>query len=311
MKRVLVLGAGTGGTIVANMLTRELDLREWEVAVVDSAEEHHYQPGNLFIPFRLYGYEGREDVARPIRKPLSSKVRFVKGAVRAIDTEARRVECDGERLDYDFLVTALGCRLAPEEVEGLGPALGEGAIHTFYDLDHALAMQEPLARMESGRLVVDIADTPIKCPPAPIEFAFLADSFFRKKGVRDRIQITLVTPYAGAFTKPNTNRVLSQVAQEKGIEVVPNFLLASVDPEGRTIRSYGGEEVPFDLLCIVPPNLGPDVIEESGLGDGAGYCLTDPRTLRHRKAERVYVIGDVANIPTSKAGSVAHFEAET
>jgi sulfide:quinone oxidoreductase len=168
-----------------------------------------------------------------------------------------------------------------------------------------------MAGMESGRLVVDIADSPIKCPVAPIEFCFLADYYFSRRGNRERIDITLVTPYEGAFTKPNANRVLSRIAADKGLKVVGNFSLENVDAEARCINSFEGDRVDYDLLCIVPPNLGPKVVDDSGLGDGTGYVLTDPRTLKSRKADRIYVMGDNAALATSKAGSAAHFEAET
>ena len=172
-------------------------------------------------------------------------------------------------------------------------------------------MREAVAGMREGHLVVDICEMPIKCPVAPLEFAFLADYYFREKGIRDRIEISLVTPYTGAFTKPNANRILSKVADAKGIRVVPNFATSAVDAEKRQIRTYDGRTVDYDLLCAIPPNLGPAVIDGSDLGDGAGYALTDPRTLKSRKAERIYLLGDNTNVATSKAGSVAHFEAET
>ena len=184
-------------------------------------------------------------------------------------------------------------------------------MHTFYTLEGALAMREAIAGMSEGRLVIDICEMPIKCPVAPLEFAFLADYHFREKGVRDRIEISLVTPYTGAFTKPNANRILSKVADEKGIRVVPNFATSAVDADKRLIRTFDGRTVDYDLLCAIPPNLGPAVIDGSDLGDGAGYALTDPRTLKSRKAERIYLLGDNTNVATSKAGSVAHFEAET
>ena len=188
--------------------------------------------------------------------------------------------------------------------------MGRG-VHTFYTLDGALAMREAIANMKEGRLVIDICEMPIKCPVAPLEFAFLADYYFTQKGIRDRIEISLVTPYTGAFTKPNANRILSKVAQDKGIQVVPNFATSAVDMAARAIRTFDGRTVEFDLLCAIPPNLGPAVLDESGLGDGAGYGLTDPRTLKSRKAEHIYLLGDNTNVSTSKAGSVAHFEAET
>jgi sulfide:quinone oxidoreductase len=201
--------------------------------------------------------------------------------------------------------------VAPEEVEGLAEPMGKDGVHTFYTLEGAVAMRSALERMTKGRLVIDVCDMPIKCPVAPIEFAFLADYYFTQKGVRDAIDITLVTPYSGAFTKPNANRVLTGMAKEKGVSVVADFAAESVDAAARTLRSLDGRTLEYDLLCAIPPNVGPQVIDDAGLGDGMGYALTDPRTLKSRKADFVYFLGDNTNVSTSKAGSVAHFEAET
>jgi sulfide:quinone oxidoreductase len=311
MKNIVILGAGTGGALIANLLSRELDVKEWAITIIDKADEHHYQPGYLFIPFRLYGYEDRDDIAKPITKPLPKNATFVKATVRLIDHENKKVETDKDTFDYDYLVCALGCRIAAEEIEGLAESIGHGAVHTFYTLDGAFAMQKALDVMQSGRLVINIADMPIKCPVAPIEFAFLADYYFHLKGIRNKVDISLVTPFSGAFTKPNANHVLTKIAEEKQIHVVPNFALERVDVAKKTIHSYEGTNVEYDLLCVIPPNLGPKVLDDSGLGDGTGYALTDPRTLKSRKAAYIYVLGDNSNVSTSKAGSVAHFEAET
>jgi len=310
-KNILILGAGTAGALVANTLVRKLDLTQWDVTVVDRASEHVYQPGLLFLPFRLYGYERREDVARPIESPLPASARFVNAEVEAIDTTSRRVQTSAGAIHYEWLIVALGCEGRADEVEGLIDAGKAGNAHTFYTLDGALAMQYALERMESGHLVLDIADHPVKCPVAPIEFVFLADYFFRLRKRRDRIRITLVTPLTGCFTKPVATEVLSGLLVEKNIEVVPNFVLASVDGTKRRITSFDGRSVDYDLLVAIAPNLGPEVLTDAKLADESGYALTDPRTLKARKAEHVYVIGDNTNVATSKAGSVAHFEAET
>lgn len=310
MKNIVILGAGTGGVLTANLLSHRLDLRTWSITVIDRADLHVYQPGLLFVPFGMYGYEAQDDVVRPIAAPLPPNVNLVRADIRLIDHAKREVATDQGAYPYDFLVSALGCRTAPEEVEGMAEEMGTG-VHTFYTLDGAFAMRRPLDEMREGRLVIDICEMPIKCPVAPLEFAFLADYFFRRKGIRDRIEISLVTPYTGAFTKPNANRILSRVADEKGIKVVPNFAISAVDARRKVIRAFDGRAVDYDLLCAIPPNLGPAVIDDSGLGDGAGYAITDPRTLKSRKAERIYLLGDNTNVATSKAGSVAHFEAET
>lgn len=310
MKRIVILGAGTGGALCANLLAHRLDMRQWSITVIDREQQHIYQPGLLFLPFGLYGYHGTADVVRPIASPLPGQARLVTAEIEHIDPVRREVRTSQGSFAYDFMISSLGCRAAPEEVEGMAEAMGR-EVHTFYTLDGALAMQQPLQRMTQGRLVIDICEMPIKCPVAPLEFAFLADYYFAQKGIRDRIRITLVTPYTGAFTKPNANRVLSKLADERGIEVVPNFATSEVDTAARVIRTFDGRSVDYDLLCAIAPNLGPAVLDDSGLGDGAGYGLTDPRTLKSRKAEHIYLLGDNTNVSTSKAGSVAHFEAET
>lgn len=311
MKKILILGAGTAGALIANMLSSKLARDEWAITVVDRATEHVYQPGMLFLPFRLYGYERREDITRPIRDPLPRNARFIQAEVVSIDTAARRVQTSDETLEYDWLVLALGCRLGTGEVDGLPAAMDSGGAHTFYSVDGALRMQQALADLDHGRLVLNIADMPIKCPVAPIEFVFLADYYYQRLGRRDRISITLVTPLSGAFTKPVASEILTDVARRKGIDIVTDFTVERLDAQTNTLHSFEGKSVGYDLLCMIPPNLGPSVLTDAGLADESGYALTDPRTLKSRKDEHVYVIGDNSNVATSKAGSVAHFEAET
>ncbi|MDH3371155.1 MAG: FAD-dependent oxidoreductase, partial [Gammaproteobacteria bacterium] len=182
MKKILILGAGTAGALIANMLSSKLARDEWAITVVDRATEHVYQPGMLFLPFRLYGYERREHITRPIRDPLPRNARFIQAEVESIDTAARRVQTSGETLEYDWLVLALGCRLGTGEIDGLSTAMDSGGAHTFYSVDGALRMQQALADLDRGRLVLNIADMPIKCPVAPIEFVFLADYYYQRLG---------------------------------------------------------------------------------------------------------------------------------
>jgi sulfide:quinone oxidoreductase len=311
MKQIVILGAGTGGALVANLLTQKLNLKEWVITIVDRSDQHVYQPGLLFLPFGLYGHTDHKDLVKPIGDPLPRNVNFLAADILRIDPEKKTVETSLTTLRYDWLIGAMGCRVAPEEIEGLAEPMGKDGVHTFYTLEGAVAMRSALERMTSGRLVIDVCDMPIKCPVAPIEFAFLADYYFTQKGVRDAIDITLVTPYSGAFTKPNANRVLTEMAKEKGVNVVADFAAESVDAAAKTVRSFDGRTLEYDLLCAIPPNVGPQVIDDSELGDGTGYALTDPRTLKSRKADFVYFLGDNTNVSTSKAGSVAHFEAET
>ncbi len=311
MKQVVILGAGTGGALIANLLSHKLDLRKWIITVVDRSELHVYQPGLLFLPFGLYGYDKPEGLVRPIGDPLPRNINFLAADILRIDAEKKTVETSVTTLHYDFLVSALGCRVAPEEVEGMAEPMGRDSVHTFYTHEGAIAMRGALESMKQGRLVIDVCDMPIKCPVAPIEFAFLADYYFTQKGVREAIDITLVTPYSGAFTKPNANRVLTDMAREKGVNVVADFAAESINAGAKTLKSFDGRTLDYDLLCAIAPHLGPQVIDDSGLGDGTGFALTDPRTLKSRNADFIYFLGDNTNVSTSKAGSVAHFEAET
>lgn len=310
MKKLLILGAGTGGTILANTLSRRLDMKEWSITLIDKDNLHHYQPGYIFLPFKLYGYERMDHVVLPITKPLPNTVRFVKAEARLIDHENKKVETSEGDYDYDWLILAMGCRVAPDEVDGMPDAFHTRNASTFYTLDGAMKLQELIGNMKEGRLVLNIADMPIKCPVAPIEFVFLADYYFQQKGIRDKVEIDYVTPLAGAFTKPQATKVLSEIAKQKSITIVPNFAISDVDAEGKVIRSFDGRSVEYDVLAAIPPNLGPEVIEDSGLGNGVGYAVTDEKTLKVKKAENIYALGDNTNVPTSKAGSVTHFEAE-
>lgn len=311
MKKIVILGAGTGGSLTANMLARKLDPKKWSITVIDKTAEHVYQPGLLFLPFKLYDYEDKKDVVKPITEPLPKNIDFVKSEIKLIDHQRKRVETSDGVFQYDWLVSSMGCHIAPEEIDGMKNAFEENDIHTFYTLKGAIEFQKALENMKEGKLVLNIAEMPIKCPVAPIEFVFLADYYFSLKGIRNQVEICLVTPLDGAFTKPIASKILSSIAEKKNIKIVPNFSIESVNADKKTIHSYDHVSLDYDLLCAIPPNLGPDVIENSGLGDGTGYALTDPRTLKSRKADSLYVIGDNSNVSTSKAGSVVHFEAET
>lgn len=309
MKNILILGAGTGGTLISNLLTRRLDQNEWKVTIIDKSDTHLYQPGFLFLPFKLYGYNDKSDVSKPIRKPLPEKANFVQADVNHIDYKGKKVETSQGSFEYDFLVLAMGCHIEPKEVSGLAENMGRNAFN-FYTLDGAMDLQKKLSEMKEGRLVLNLVEMPIKCPVAPIEFVFLADYFLQKKNIRDRFEITFVTSLSGAFTKPKANEVLSKFIEEKGIKTVPNFNIESVDGDSGKIKSFQGDSVDYDLLVSIPPNLGPAVIESSGLGEGSGYAVTDPHSLKVKIGDSIYAIGDNTNVHTSKAGSVAHFEAE-
>lgn len=310
MKDFLILGGGTAGTMMANKLRKKLDSTEWSITVIDKDPEHYYQPGFLFIPFGMYA---PADVVRPKVDLLPKGVTFRLAEVEKVDPGAKRVRLTGgDELSYDVLLIATGTTPRPEETPGLKEELWYKDIFDFYTFEGACALADKLKDWQGGRLVINLAESIFKCPVAPLEFAFLADSFFAERGMRDKVDIVYVTPLSGAFTKPIATRFLGQLMEEKGIEVIPDFYLEHVDNDRKVLVSYDEREVPFDLLVSVPVNMGADMVDASGMGDAddLNFIPTDKHTLAAKEHADIFVIGDATNVPTSKAGSVAHFEAE-
>lgn len=308
MKKIVILGAGTGGTIMANKLRKALDTSEWEITIVDKDKTHYYQPGFLFIPFGIYG---KHDVIKPKADFIPSGVKMLFKGIDKIEPGENKVILEGGQiLNYDYLIVATGTKIEPEETPGMKDELWRKDVFDFYTLSGALALRERLRDWEGGNLVVNIAEMPFKCPVAPLEFTFLADAYFSEIGIRDKVNITYATPLPGAFTKPKASQMLGELLKEKNINVVPDFYLESVDNENKKIISYDEQEVPFDILTVVPVNTGSDLVERSGMGDDLGFIPTDKHTLQSKHYENIFVLGDASDIPTSKAGSVVHFASE-
>ena len=308
-KRIVVLGGGTGGTMVANRLRRRFDADEAEIHVVDRDDAHVYQPGLLFVPF---GLAHADEIVRPRRRQFRDGIAFHENEVIEVWAERNEVLLDDRTiLPYDVLVVASGAQLQPEETAGLaGPGWNE-RVFTFYTRDSAVALQAALERFDRGRLVVNLVDMPIKCPVAPLEFAFLADWYLRERGIRNRVDLVYATPLDGAFTKPVASRELAGLLVEKEIELVTEFNAGEVDGVGGKLVSYDGRELDFDLLVTVPLHGGAAYVERSpGLGDALGFVPTDKHTLQTPSSPNVFALGDATDLPTSKAGSVTHFEAE-
>ena len=294
--------------MMLNKLYKELDRVEWEITIVDQYKTHYYQPGFLFIPFGIYK---KEDVIKPKHNFFPPGTRVIFSAIdRVIGEENKVVLEDGKVLRYDYLIIATGTETRPSETPGLKDKLWYKDIFDFYTIEGALALHKRFKDWEGGNLVMCIPELPYKCPVAPIEFVCLAEAYFAERGMRDKVNISYVTLMSGAFTKPVASKMLGDLLKEKNIEVVPDFYLSHVDNDNKKIISYDDREIPFDILTIVPVNMGSDMIERSGLGNDMNYVKTDKYTLQSEDFENIFVIGDAANIPTSKAGSVAHFAAE-
>ena len=308
MKKLLILGAGTGGTIMANKMRKELSREEWMITVVDQEKTHYYQPGFLFIPF---GYYKKADVIKPKQNFLPAGVNSIYKHIQKISPESNKVTlANGEVLSYDILIIATGTRIIPDETPGLKGELWQKNIFDFYTIEGAEALARFFRTWEGGKLVVNIADNPIKCPVAPLEFSFFADAFFTERGMREKVDITYVTPLSGAFTKPRSSRLLGSLLESKNINMVTDYFLSEVDNEKRVIKDFSGIEIPFDCLVTIPLHSGDQVIQDTGLGDEFGFVRADKHTLQSTVKENVFVLGDAGNFPTSKAGSVVHFQAD-
>jgi sulfide:quinone oxidoreductase len=309
MKNIVILGAGTAGTMMAHKLSHRLDSNAWKITIVDRDPVHYYQPGLLFIPFGIYQ---PDDVRRPKAHFIPHTVEYIQSGIEAIEADKKRVRLqhEGISLSYDILIIATGSHIFPQEVEGL---MGEGWKKTafdFYTLQGAVELSRALKDFQGGRLVLNVVEMPIKCPVAPLEFLFLADWYFHTRGIRNKVEIVYATPLDGAFTKPRASQHLAGMCTKKNIKLTTSWHTASVDGTKKMLTSHTNKELPYDLLVSIPPTMGDPCIERSGLGDEINFVPTDKHTLRSKAHADIFVIGDATNVPTSKAGSVAHFEGE-
>ncbi len=307
-KNLVVLGAGTAGTMIVNKLRRRLRADEWSITVVDKDDVHDYQPGYLFIPF---GLNAPDQIRKTTRRFVHDGVQLVMAEIERVDTTAHEVRlASGRVLPYDQLVIATGTTPRPDQTEGtLGPQWHK-EVGEFYTYDGAVALRDQLDRFTGGRLVVHITELPIKCPVAPLEFTFLADDWLRQRGLREQTELVFVTPLDGAFTKPVASRTLGGLLEEKGITVEPDFMVERIDQDRKVLVSFDEREVAYDQLVTVPLNMGADFVAASGLGDELNYVPVDKHTFLADGLDDVFALGDASNIPTSKAGSVAHFSVD-
>jgi sulfide:quinone oxidoreductase len=307
MRRLVVLGAGTAGTMVVNKLRHRLSGEDWQISVVEASQRHFYQPGYLFIPFGRYP---PGQVVRPVRRYIPDGVHLVQGEVDRVDPDAGEVRLtDGHRMPYDYLVIATGVEPRPDQTPGmLDPALWRRSVFDFYTYDGAVALADALPAFDGGRLVVHIVDMPIKCPVAPLEFTFLVDAWLRQRGLRHRVDLVYATPLPGAFTKPIASARLGSMLADRDIVVEPDFVVERLD--GTNLVSYDERKIAFDLLVTVPLNMGAEYVARSGLGNELNLVPVDRSTLLSKAYPNIFALGDANDIPASKAGSVAHFAVE-
>jgi sulfide:quinone oxidoreductase len=308
MRHLVILGGGTGGTMMANKLAPVLDEHEWQITIVDSTDKHYYQPGFLFVPFGMYRLR---EIVKPRSQFLPVGVKVVMAGIDHIETDKNAVVLsDHSLLKYDYLIIATGADIHPEQTEGLMDEEWGKSKFDFYTPQGADRLGKFLKGWQGGNLVVNITEMPIKCPVAPLEFLFLADAYFTERGMRNKVDLHLVTPLSGAFTKPKASQILGDFLERKKITVTPDFGLGRVDSKEKKIIAWDDTEVGYDLLVSIPTNMGDACIERSGLGNELNFVATDKETLLAEGHENIFVLGDATNLPSSKAGSVVHFQSE-
>jgi sulfide:quinone oxidoreductase len=307
VKRLLVVGSGSGGTLTANLLARSLKGKihagEASVELVGDNRYHVFQPGYLDVAFKGHSPKG---LVKPEESLLRPEVTFRNEAATRIDLGERSVTlAGGAKLAYDYLVMATGAVADPS----LLPGLKEESLNFHTGTTDSARIWDALQKFNSGKIVMAIASVPHKCPPSPNEAAFMIDEFYRKRGIRDKIDLTFVTPYPRPYPAEKLSNVIAPMFEERGIKVVPFFNTESVDPSTHKMYSLEGDSVDYDLLIAIPPHRGTDLIKNSGIGDEEGWIPADKETMRVKGQEGVYAIGDATSIPISKSGVVAHLQA--
>ncbi|RIK36028.1 MAG: pyridine nucleotide-disulfide oxidoreductase [Chloroflexi bacterium] len=301
--RIAILGGGVGGTLAANLLARKLKDQDVQITVADRTGKHVYQPGWLYLPF---GAESERNLVRNERSLLDKRVNLIVEDFSRIDMERRLLVAEsGAALPFDYLVIATGSRNTPEDV----PGLAEGAYH-FYSAEAATQLGQALRDFQGGTIVLGVGGLPHRCPPAPLEFLLLLDADLRRSGKRESVNLVYTYPIGRPFTIETVSDFITPVLEERGVTVETFFNPETVDPQQKQILSLEGTTLDYDLLIMIPPHRGAEVISASGIGDEQGWAPTDRHTLAVQGLERVYAIGDATDLPVSKSGSAAHFQAK-
>lgn len=300
---ILVLGDGASGTIISNKLRFLIKREDAKITVIGNSKYHYFKPDGIHIPLGLKNY--RDSVKKP-EFLFNYGVDYVRDTVKLIDVENRNVKTDsGKEYTYDYLIIATGNRLVPEEI----PNYQEEASH-FYTLEASIELGKKLSTFKGGKLVIGPSNIPYQCPPAPYEFLFQLDSYLRRRGLRDKTELHYTFPLNRVFTMENVSNHVQKLFDEKDIIYHTLFNLETIDGEKKVITSLEGEDIPYDFLILVPPHKGQEMITRSGLAGDQGYIEVDRHKLNYKDFDNVFVIGDATDLPISKAGATAHFQAE-
>jgi sulfide:quinone oxidoreductase len=307
--KLVILGGGSAGTMVANKMRRRFSKDELEIIVIERSETHMYQPGYTLLCFDLVE---PEDLMRPTRDQFLDGINLIIDEAIKVDSANNKVETkDHGSISYDYLVVASGCKLVYEEPEGAQEAVKKGGdLFVFYTFDGALKMRDALKEIDGGTIVSLITDLPIKCPAAPIKFIAMAEDMMRRAGKRDKFRFIITSPMPKCFSREPYASKLSKMFEDREIEVVANYVPAEIDHEKKIIRGYDGRELRYNLCSFTPSHEGEQVVQDSeGIGDATGYVTADKHFMNSKHIANIFTIGDASDFPTSKTASGARKQA--
>ncbi len=300
-KQIVILGGGSGGVVAASHLGRKLAGRH-DVTLIDRRPDHLFMPAFLFV---MVGERQTSDVSRSLKLLEKRNVKFIQSEVVGIDAGKQEVQLQNQTVSYDYLIVSLGLQTRSDLV----PGFAQASSHPW-ELEGALSLRETLAGFNGGRIVVGVPLGPYRCPPAPYEAQWMLDDYFKRRGIRDRVQIEFFTrdpEPAGEHRNPIV--WMDEESRRRNIKQHYEFIVRSINPEEKTVSGLYGYKIPYDLLVMVPPHRPAQILFDCGLAETENGIRVDYETLK-TKWENVYAIGDCADIPASKSGGVAHQEAD-
>jgi sulfide:quinone oxidoreductase len=309
MKQILVLGAGSAGVMFANRIRKEFSKDELEITVVEKKDKHYYQPAYSLV---VWDFEDPSQIIRPVQGLLHEGINLVMDeAVKINGAKNTVTTAKNGDLTYDYLVITTGALYNFEELEGLKAGIDKAeSVFSNYTLEGSIKLRDKFREFKGGTIVSSIAEMPIKCPAAPMKFIFMAENMMRRWGIRHKCKFIFTTPMPAVFSREPYAKKLADICKERGIETVANFAPSEIDAEKGIMKDFGGKEVNFDVMCIVPPHQGQPLIENSeGVGDDAGWVRCNKHTMLSAKFDNIYSIGDATDFPTSKTASGARKQA--
>lgn len=300
-KKIVILGGGSGGVVAATNLGRKLGDRH-DVILVDKRADHLFMPAFLFV---MVGERQPRDITRSLSRLEKRRIKFIQSEVLGIDPQRQQVELQNQKLDYDYLIVSLGMQVRPDLV----PGFAEGSLHPW-EIDGALRLRSALESFNGGRVLVGVPLGPYRCPPAPYEAQWMLDSYFKKRGIRDRVKLEFFTrDPEPCGERRNPTVWMDDESRRRNIEQHYEFVVRSIDLQAKEVKGLYGYNIPYDLLVMVPPHRPAQVLFDCGLAECENGIRVDYETLR-TKWDNVYALGDCADMPASKSGGVAHQEAD-